>query len=58
MPLVFAVIRLPAAADEDSGLEDIVGVVVEGEVLLDLHWMGDALETRPTVLRGLLTHDR
>ena len=38
--------RLPAAAEEDSGLEDIAGVVVEDEVLLDSHWLGDADTTR------------
>jgi len=31
VPFVFALILLPAAADDDSALDDIVGLLVKGK---------------------------
>ncbi len=38
MPFVFALILLPAAADDDSALDDIVSLLVKGKGSVESPW--------------------
>ena len=47
MPFVFALILLPAAADDDSALDDIVGLLVKGKGSVESRGRRDWLARNP-----------